>query len=55
MTGQLGNIRQLLKVDVQRAKAELEKHVREIRMVPQIEGMRLSNHIWTGGSPRSYR
>lgn len=36
--GQLGDIRQLLQVDVQRAKAELAKHVTEIRMVPQSEG-----------------
>lgn len=35
---QLGEIRQLLKVDVQKAKAELQKHVTSIRMVPQIEG-----------------
>ena len=38
VSGQLGNIRQLLKVDVQKAKAELEKHVSKIRMVPQVEG-----------------
>ena len=38
VTGQLGDIRQLLKVDVQKAKAELQKHVTEIRMVPQVEG-----------------
>ena len=38
VTGQLGDIRQLLNVDVQKAKAELEKHVKEIRMVPQVEG-----------------
>jgi site-specific DNA recombinase len=38
VTGQLGGIRQVLKVDVQKAKAELEKHVSEIRMVPQVEG-----------------
>jgi hypothetical protein len=38
VTGQLGDIRQLLTVDVQKAKAELEKHVTEIRMMPQIEG-----------------
>jgi len=37
-TGQLGDIRQILKVDVQKAKAELEKHISEIRMVPQVEG-----------------
>jgi hypothetical protein len=38
VTGQLGDIRLLLQVDVQRAKAELEKHVSEIRVVPQVEG-----------------
>jgi site-specific DNA recombinase len=38
VTGQLGDIRQLLDVNVQKAKAELEKHVSEIRMMPQIEG-----------------
>jgi len=38
VTGQLGNIRQLLVLDVQKAKAELEKHVTSIRMVPQMEG-----------------
>ena len=38
MTGQLGEIRQLLSADVQKAKAELEKHVTSIRMVPQLEG-----------------
>ena len=35
---QLGDIRQLLKVDVQQAKAVLEKYVTSIRMVPQLEG-----------------
>lgn len=29
---------QLLKVALQRAKAELGKHVSEIRMVPQVDG-----------------
>ena len=38
VTGQLGDIRQLLNVDVQKAKAELAKHVSGIRMVPQVEG-----------------
>ena len=38
VTRQLGDIRELLKVDVPKAKAELEKHVAEIRMVPQTEG-----------------
>ena len=37
-TGRLGDIRQILKIDVQKAKAELEKHVSEIRMVPQVQG-----------------
>jgi DNA invertase Pin-like site-specific DNA recombinase len=36
--GRLGDIRQRLKVDVQKAKVELEKHVKEIRMIPQVEG-----------------
>ena len=34
----LANVRQLLISDVQKAKAELGKHVSGIRMVPQIEG-----------------
>ena len=38
VTGQLSDIRQLFKVDVQKAKAELEKHVSDIRMAPQLEG-----------------
>ncbi len=38
VVGQLGDIRQLLTVDVQKAKAELEKHATTIRMVPQVEG-----------------
>ncbi len=38
VTGQLGDIRQFLKVDIRKAKAELQKHVTEIRMVPQLEG-----------------
>jgi len=38
VTGQLLGIRQLLVVDVQRAKVELGKHVTGIRMVPQVEG-----------------
>src|ERR1035438_2782305 len=38
VTWQIGDIRQLLKVDVQKAKVELEKHVQEIRMVPQADG-----------------
>ncbi|MEN6602533.1 MAG: hypothetical protein ABFD86_08940 [Bryobacteraceae bacterium] len=38
VTRQLGDIRQLLNVDVQKAKTELEKHVTAIRMVPQGEG-----------------
>jgi hypothetical protein len=35
---QVGDIRQILKVDVQKAKAELGKHVSGIRTVPQVEG-----------------
>ena len=38
VAGQLGDIRQLLNGDVRKAKAELEKHVTAIRMVPQGEG-----------------
>ena len=38
VTRQVGDIRHLLKVDVQKAKAVLEKHVTSIRMVPQVEG-----------------
>ena len=38
VTRQVGDIRHLLKVDVQKAKAALEKHVTSIRMVPQVEG-----------------
>ncbi len=38
VTGQLGGVRQLLQVDVQRAKADLQKHVAEIRMMPHVEG-----------------
>jgi hypothetical protein len=34
----LGNIRQLLNADVQRAKVELAKHVSRIEMRPQTEG-----------------
>jgi hypothetical protein len=35
---QLGGIQELLKVDVQKARAELEKHVSQTRMMPQVEG-----------------
>jgi archaellum component FlaC len=38
VTRQLGDIRQLLSADVQKAKTELAKHVTAIRMVPQGEG-----------------
>ena len=38
------DIRQILKVDVQKAKAELEKHVSGIRMVPQVEGKK-GHHV----------
>jgi hypothetical protein len=34
----LGNIRTLLNADVQKAKAELAKHVTAIRMVPEADG-----------------
>ena len=40
VSGQLDDIRQLLKVDVQKAKAVLEEHVTSIRMIPQIDGKR---------------
>ena len=36
--------KQLLKVDLQRAKAELGKHVSGIRMVPQVEGKK-GHHV----------
>lgn len=49
MTGHLGDIRRLLKVDVQKAKAELEKHVTGIRMVPQMEGKK--GHYVAEGEP----
>ena len=35
---QLADIRKLLNVDLQQARAALEKHVTSIRMVPQLEG-----------------
>jgi site-specific DNA recombinase len=38
VTERLGNIRELLYADVQKAKAELAKHVSEIRMLPQPQG-----------------
>lgn len=38
VTDRLGNIRQLLYADVQRAKDEPAKHVKSIEMVPQAEG-----------------
>ena len=34
----LGNIRQMLNADVQRAKAELRKHLTSVRMIPQTDG-----------------
>ena len=37
VTGQLGDVRQRLRVDVQEANAELEKHVSEIRMIPKLK------------------
>jgi site-specific DNA recombinase len=36
--GQLENVCQLLKSDVQKAKSKLEKHVTGIRLTPQMEG-----------------
>jgi site-specific DNA recombinase len=38
VTRQMSDIRQLLKVDVQKGKAALEKYVTSIRMIPQLEG-----------------
>lgn len=38
VTERLGDIRQLLCADVQRAKAELAKHVTRVQMIPQIIG-----------------
>ena len=38
VTGQVGDIRKLLRTDTMKAKLELEKHVKEIRMVPQADG-----------------
>jgi site-specific DNA recombinase len=38
VTERLGNIRQILNIDVQRAKVELAKHVTTIRMVPETDG-----------------
>ena len=38
MRERLVGVRRLLQADVQRAKGELEKHVTEVRMVPQVEG-----------------
>ena len=49
VAGQLGGIRQILKVDVQKAKAELEKHVTSIRMVPQVgrkKGLYIADGEW---------
>ncbi len=43
----LGNIRELLYGDVQKAKAELAKHVSEIRMLPQPQGKK-GHYIATG-------
>jgi site-specific DNA recombinase len=43
----LGNIRELLNADVQKAKAELAKHVTEIRMLPQPQGKK-GHYIATG-------
>ena len=38
VSGQFGNLRSLIRTSVTRAKAELQKHVSEIRMLPQAEG-----------------
>ena len=43
----LGNIRELLCADVPKARAELAKHVSEIRMLPQPEG-RKGHYVATG-------
>jgi len=38
VSGQFGNLRDLIRTSVAKAKAELHKHVSEIRMLPQAEG-----------------
>lgn len=38
VTGQLCGIQKLLHTDVLKAKLELEKHVKEVRMLPQTDG-----------------
>ena len=45
-TGQLGNIRQLLRNDLQKAKVEREKHVTEIRMYRKSKA-RSGTTCWT--------
>ena len=47
VTERLGNIRGLLTVDVQKAKAELAKHVSPIEMLPQETGR--SGHYIAAG------
>jgi hypothetical protein len=43
----LGDIRHVLQTDVQKAKAQLAKHVTEISMIPQPEG-RKGHYIASG-------
>ena len=38
VSGQLGDLRSLIRTSVSKAKAELQKHISGIRMIPQIEG-----------------
>ena len=47
VTEQVADISRLLKVDAEKAKAELRKHVTEIRMVPVTEG-RTGHYIAEG-------
>jgi hypothetical protein len=48
VTGQLGTIRNLIRTDVRKAKAELEKHIGKIRMVPQSDGKK--GHYFAEGT-----
>jgi DNA invertase Pin-like site-specific DNA recombinase len=48
VTRELGDIRQLLNVDVQKARAQLAQHVTTIRMVPQIDGKK-GHYVAEGG------
>ncbi|MCZ2150771.1 MAG: hypothetical protein LC126_23730 [Bryobacterales bacterium] len=49
VTGQVGDIRKILRTDTLKAKVELEKHVKEIRMVPQTDGKKgyyVAEGVW---------